>query len=88
MHELQALGVALAALPESQVQAMAMPENLSQAVLEAKRIKSHEARRRQIQYIGRLMRAIDPAPIRSRLAEVEGHSAQANARHRRLETWR
>ena len=41
-----------------------------------------------MQYIGRLMRDVDAAPIRSRLAEVEGHSAQATARHRRLEIWR
>ena len=88
MHELQALGVALAALPESQLQAMALNEDLLEALLEAKRIRSHEARRRQMQYIGRLMRELDPAPIRARLAEVEGHSAQATARHRRLEAWR
>jgi ribosome-associated protein len=88
MHELQALGVALAALPESQLQAMSLHEDLLEALLEAKRIRSHEARRRQMQYIGRLMRDLDPAPIRAQLAEVEGHSAQANARHRRLETWR
>lgn len=88
MHELQALGVALAALPESQLQAMSLDENLREALLEAKRIRSHEAKRRQMQYIGRLMRSLDPASIRARLAEVEGRSAQANARHRRLETWR
>jgi len=88
MHELQALGVALAALSESQLQAMSLNEDLRAALLEAKRIRSHEARRRQMQYIGRLMRDIDPAPVRAQLAEVEGHSAQANARHRRLEAWR
>jgi ribosome-associated protein len=88
MHELQALGVALAALPDAQLKAMALGEDLLEALLEAKRIRSHEAKRRQMQYIGRLMRDIDPAPIRSRLAEVEGSSAQATARHRRLETWR
>jgi ribosome-associated protein len=88
MHELQALGVALAALPEAQLKAMRLAEDLLQALLEVKRIKSHEAKRRQMQYIGRLMREVDPAPIRSRLAEIEGHSAQATARHRRLETWR
>jgi len=88
MHELQALGVALAALPESQLKEMHLGEDLLEALLEAKRIKSHEAKRRQMQYIGRLMRDVDPAPIRSRLAEVEGHSAQAAARHRRLEAWR
>ena len=88
MHELQALGVALAALPESQLKEMNLGEDLLEALLEAKRIKSHEAKRRQMQYIGRLMRDVDPAPIRSRLAEVEGHSAQGAARHRRLEGWR
>jgi ribosome-associated protein len=88
MHELQTLGVALTRLPDSQLETIKIPEKLREALLEAKRIKSHEGKRRQMQYIGRLMRDVDPAPIRSRLAEVEGHSAQATARHRRLETWR
>jgi ribosome-associated protein len=88
MHELQALGSALAALSEAQLKAMALDAQLLAALLEAKRIKSHEAKRRQMQYIGRLMRELDPAPIRSRLGELEGSSAQATARHRRLEAWR
>ena len=88
MHELQALGVALVALPEGMLQAMALDSRLLDAVLEAKRITAHEGKRRQIQYIGRLMRDVDPAPIRARIAELEGSSAQASARHRRLEAWR
>ena len=88
MHELQALGVALVGLSDSQLEVIEIPQKLREALLEAKRIKSHEAKRRQMQYIGRLMREVDPAPIRSRLAELEGHSAQATARHRRLEAWR
>ena len=88
MHELQALGVALVALPEGMLQAMALDSRLLDAVLEAKRITAHEGKRRQIQYIGRLMREVDPAPIRARIAELEGSSAQASARHRRLEGWR
>jgi len=88
MHELQALGAALVRLPDSQLENVEMPEKLREALAAAKRIKSHEAKRRQMQYIGRLMRDVDPAPIRSRLAELEGSSAQATARHRRLEAWR
>ena len=88
MHELQALGRALVDLPDTQLEKVQMPDKLRDALLEAKRIKSHEARRRQMQYIGRLMREVDPAPLRAQLAAVEGHSAQANARHRRLEAWR
>lgn len=88
MHELQALGAALVELPEGQLQAMELGPELRQAVLEARRITSHEARRRQMQYIGRLMRDVDPAPIRARLEALEGSSAEATARHRRLEQLR
>ena len=88
MHELQGLGVALVALSESQLQEMSLDSRLYEAVLAAKRITSHEARRRQMQFIGRLMRDADAEPIRARLAAVEGHSAQAAAHHRRLEAWR
>ena len=85
MLDLQALGVELVELPESQVEAMELPDHLRAAVLEAKRIKAHEGRRRQLHYIGRLMRDVDPAPIRARLDALTGHSAQEAARHRRLE---
>jgi ribosome-associated protein len=88
MHELQALGVELVELPQSQLGEMSLAPHLLQAVLEAKRIKSHEARRRQLQYIGRLMRGLDAEPIRARLAAIAGHSAQAAAHHRRREAWR
>ena len=87
MTELQALGAALVDLPEGQLQGF-LTEALLNAILEAKRITSHEAKRRQMQYIGKLMREVDPAPIRARLAEIEGGSAQAVARHKRLEAWR
>jgi len=88
MHELQALGAALVALPESQLDGLSLDEGLRNAVLEAKRISAHEGRRRQMQYIGKLMREVDPAPIRARLEAITGGSAQANARHKRLEALR
>ena len=88
MHELQALGAALVDLPESQLATLQIGDELREAVLEAKRIGSHEARRRQLQYIGRLMREVDPAPIRAQLDALVGHSAQEAARHRRLEALR
>jgi ribosome-associated protein len=88
MHELQALGAALVELSDAHFERMSLPEALAQAVREARRIGSHGARRRQVQYIGRLMREIDPEPIRAQLAAVEGGSAQARASHLRLEHWR
>ncbi len=88
MHALQALGAALVELSESVLEGMDLDPALLDAVLAAKRITSHEARRRQVQYIGRVMRDLDPEPIRERLAELEGHSARASAQHRRLEALR
>ena len=88
MHELQALGVALLRLNERELESIAMPDELRRALLEAKRIKSHEAKRRQLQYIGRLMREVDAGPLRAKLEAIEGSSAQATAHHRRLEAWR
>ena len=88
MHELQALGVALVALTEAQLDDLSLDDNLHQAVLEAKRITAHEGRRRQMQYIGKLMRAVDPAPIRAQLDKLTGSSSQANARHKRIEALR
>jgi ribosome-associated protein len=83
MIELQSLGAALVGLPEVQLDQMQLESALRQAVLDAKRITSHEAKRRQLQYIGRLMRDLDPEPIRAQLAAIDGRSA-----HRRLEAWR
>jgi ribosome-associated protein len=88
MHALQALGVALVELGDAQLDALELPEALDGAIREAKRIKSHEGKRRQLQYIGRLMREVDPLPIRAQLDALAGQSAEAAARHRRLEALR
>ncbi len=88
MHELQALGAALVELPDAQLDALGLPDSLADAVREAKRIRAHEGRRRQVQYIGKLMRSIDAEPIRAQLAAIDGGSREAAARHRLLERWR
>lgn len=88
MDELQALGEALAALSDSALASISLPESLAEAIAEARRITSRGGRRRQLQYIGRLMRDLDPAPIRAELERVEGRSAADAARHRRLEQLR
>jgi len=88
MHELQRLGAALVQLSAAHLERMTLPEELAQAVHAARRIRSHGAKRRQLQLIGRLMRALDPEPIRAQLAVVEGGSAQARASHQRVEHWR
>lgn len=88
MHELQALGERLTALNKSQLDALTLPEDLLDAVLDAHSITKHEARRRHLQFIGRLMRSVDPEPIREKLAEWDGQSSSATAEQHRLERWR
>jgi len=88
MHELQALGAALVELALSQLEALPIPDALAAAIREAHRIAGHEARRRQLQYIGRIMREIDAGPIRTALEDLQGRSGAARARHRRVEQWR
>jgi len=88
VEELQKLGAALVDLPAVQLDALGLPALLLAAVREAQRITSHGARRRQMQYIGKLMRKVDPEPVRAALAMIGGQSALARARQRRLEGWR
>jgi ribosome-associated protein len=88
MHELQALGEALTRLSEAQLTQLALPETLLEAVQEARRIRSFEALRRQIQYIGRLMRSVDEAAIRERLAVWQGSSVRHTAWLHTVERWR
>lgn len=88
MHELQALGERLVELNAGQLAAIALPEGLRDAVQEARRVTRHEARRRQLQYIGRLMREVDAEPIREKLKVWNGLSAEHVARVRRIERWR
>lgn len=88
IEELQKLGAVLVELAPPQLEAIALPDALREAVREAQRIGSHEAKRRQLQYIGKLMRQIDPEPVRAALAQIAGRSAAARARQRRLEQWR
>jgi ribosome-associated protein len=88
MHELQALGERLVGLNPEQLAAIALPEDLHDAVEQARGITKHEARRRQMQYIGRLMRAVDPEPIREKLKVWDGISTEETARVHRIERWR
>jgi ribosome-associated protein len=81
-HELQDLGEALVALPESRADALPLPEALLDAVREYRRTRSHEGRRRQMQYIGKLMRGIDTAPIRQAVTDMQlGRARDSLALH-------
>ena len=88
MHELQTLGTRLVELNSEQLAAIGLPEGLRDAIEFARRTTKHEARRRQMQYIGRLMRSVDPGPIREKLKIWDGVSAQHTAEQHKVERWR
>lgn len=87
-HQAQDLGRALLDLGESDWARLALPERLISALEDARRIRAHGALKRQLQYIGKLMRSVDTAPIAEYLAALQrGRRASAQA-HRTLEQWR
>jgi ribosome-associated protein len=89
--ELQKLGEALLTLRADLMQGLALPEKLADAVAEARRITNFEGKRRQMQYIGKLMRGLDETTrqsVRDALEEQQkGSAGQALALHQ-AEKWR
>ena len=88
MHARQELGERLVALSSAQLARLALPETLSVAIEEARRMRSHEARRRQLQYVGKLMRDIDYAAVSSAYDALLGNSRAAVALMHRSEQLR
>ncbi len=88
VEALQDLGQRLVGVGNDRLKKLDIPESLRDAVLDAKRITAHGALRRQMQYIGKLMRDVDTAPIQEMLDELDGISNKANARFHALEKLR
>jgi ribosome-associated protein len=84
----QALGVRLTELPKDKLLKLNLPEDLFAAILESKKITANGATRRHRQYLGKLMREIDTAPISEQLARWEGKHTAENAYFHGLERWR
>ena len=88
MHDLQDIGEQLVALSNDQLKELTLPERLYDAVREMKRINKFGAQRRQMQFIGRLMRDVETAPIVEKLAVWGGKSHQHIAWLHQIERWR
>lgn len=84
----QAIGKKLIDLSKEKLIKLNLPETLFEAVIEAKRLTANGAVRRQLQYLGRLMRDVDSAPIVEQLQAWEGKNTQENARFHTMERWR
>ncbi|WP_150427203.1 ribosome biogenesis factor YjgA [Dechloromonas sp. CZR5] len=88
MHELRDLGAELVELSVGQLKRINVPETIFDAVRECQKITAHGARRRQVAYLGKLMRGVDDEPIRAGLAMLRGESSAETARLHRLERFR
>lgn len=84
----QALGVRLTELPKDRLLKLNLPDDVTQAILDTKKITANGAIRRHRQYLGRLMREIDTAPITEQLARWDGKHTAENAYFHGLERWR
>jgi ribosome-associated protein len=90
-HALQTLGVELTELSKDALKKMPMPESLNDAVREARRITDHEGKRRQMQYVGKIMRSLheeEVAALRTALDAYHGLSKAETAKMHAVERWR
>ena len=87
-HDLQALGAEVAALPDGRLADTPMPEALREAIREYRRTRSHEGRRRQLQFIGKLMRSAEVEPLREAVAAARLGTARDALRLHEAEQWR
>lgn len=87
-QRLKELGQQLAELNDEQRAALDLPETLAKAVTDFRRITSHEAKRRQGQLIGRLMRTVDVTAIEHALDGLDRNNAQTRFAHHEIERWR
>ncbi len=86
--ELQQLGRAVSELPASRRRAIDMPEDLSEAIEAYVRMTAHGARKRQLQYLGKLLRGIDSEPLRRAVENFEQGRAEDAEQLHKIERWR
>ncbi len=85
---LQDLGERLLHLTAEDIKGLDLPEKLFDAVMQGKMIKKHGALNRQVQYIGALMRKIDPQPIEAAIRSRREKDREGTARHKQAKAWR
>lgn len=87
-HALQDIGEQLVALSDTQLKRIDLPDKLRAAIEETRRTRSREGLRRQMQFVGKVMRGLDTAPLVEALDAIRGVSARAVAREQMLERMR
>lgn len=87
--DLQDLGLALGELSDARLAPLHLPERLLDALVQFRNTRTHEGRRRQLQYVGKLMREVDDdAPLREAVAQARLGSARDTLLLHEAERWR
>ncbi len=87
-HALLDLGKKLVQLDKASLAKIPLPDNLLEAINSAKKIRQHGALKRQLQFIGKLMRKIDPEPIQTAYDAATNHYRTDTRQLHMLENWR
>jgi ribosome-associated protein len=87
-QELRDMGEQLVLLAKSQLEKITLDDSLKAAIKEARRLKNLDARRRQLQYIGKLLRNIDVTDIKHSLEKLNHQSQTFRQHFAKLEEWR
>lgn len=85
---LQKIGVELIELPETKLRSLPLSDGLFKAIMDAKSISSHGAKRRQAQLIGKLMRASDHEAILAAYEQLRNDESAVTASFHEVELWR
>jgi len=88
MIALQKIGETLVNLASADLKKIPLDDSLAKEINAARQMKSHEAKRRQLQYIGRLMRVTDPQPIQAALDQIQLKGRQSKTQLHKIERWR
>jgi ribosome-associated protein len=86
--EVKSLASELIKLSPARLGRVPLDDSVRSAIMEARQIRSNVARKRQLQYVAKLLRRIDPDPIIQTLEDFDGEARQLTARQHRVEAWR
>lgn len=88
MAALRKLGERLLDLSEQQLSQLSMDDRLKEAIIAAKQMKRDRARKRQIQYIGKLIRSVDVDVIKIAIEKFDSSSRLHAQQFHKLEKLR
>lgn len=82
------LGEQLVSLDEKQLQQISLPENIRETIIATRKIRQHGARKRQLLFLGKLLRQTDTSEISVQLTSLHTQSKQDAQVFHQLEQWR